>query len=99
MTYRQCQKLGGQVRKGERSTIAIFYKSYDKPVERDDGEDDTETRRVLKAYAVFNAHQCDGLPDMYRRKAAGRTGRSRWTRKASRQFFLANWRPSAPPGL
>ena len=68
MTYRQCQALGGQVRKGEKSTIAIFYKSYDKQVEGDDGGEDTETRRVLKAYAVFNADQCDGLPEMYRPK-------------------------------
>ncbi len=62
MTYRQCQALGGQVRKGEKSTIAIFYKSYTKEVENAEGEADTENRRVLKAYAVFNADQCDGLP-------------------------------------
>lgn len=68
MTYRQCQKLGGRVRKGEKSTIAIFYKSYDKQVEREDGEEGTENRRVLKAYAVFNADQCDGLPEMFRAK-------------------------------
>lgn len=68
MTYRQCQKLGGQVRKGEKSTTAIFYKSYDKQVERDDGEQGTESRRVLKAYAVFNSDQCDGLPEMCRAK-------------------------------
>lgn len=65
MTYRQCHKLGGQVRKGEKSTIAIFYKTYEKEVEGPSGQDDTETRRVLKAYAVFNADQCDGLPHMY----------------------------------
>lgn len=65
MTYRQCQKLGGQVRKGEKSTIAIFYRTYEKQVEDRSGESDTETRRVLKAYAVFNADQCDGLPEMY----------------------------------
>ena len=56
----------GQVTALEKSTIAIFYKSYDKQVEREDGEEGTETRRVLKAYAVFNADQCDGLPEMYR---------------------------------
>ena len=28
MTYRQASALGGQVRQGERSTIAVFYKSY-----------------------------------------------------------------------
>jgi antirestriction protein ArdC len=70
MTYRQCQKFGGNVRKGEKATIAIFYKSYDKQVDRDDGEERTESRRVLKAYAVFNADQCDDLPEMYRPKPA-----------------------------
>ena len=68
MTYRQCQALGGQVRKGEKSTIAIFYKSYTKEVETAEGEADTENRRVLKAYAVFNADQCDGLPAFYHPK-------------------------------
>jgi len=68
MTYRQCQKLGGQVRKGEKATIAIFYKSYHKQIEGDDDEEGTEKRRVLKAYAVFNADQCHGLPEMYRAK-------------------------------
>lgn len=65
MTYHQCQKLGGQVRKGEKSTIAIFYKTYEKEVDDAAGGTDTETRRVLKAFAVFNADQCDGLPAMY----------------------------------
>lgn len=65
MTYRQCQKLGGQVRKGEKSTIAIFYKTYEKEVEGAAGDTDSETRRVLKAFAVFNADQCDDLPAMY----------------------------------
>ena len=65
MTYRQCQALGGQVRKGEKSTIAIFYKTYAKEVETADDGDDTQTRRVLKSYAVFNTDQCDGLPEMY----------------------------------
>ncbi|MDF1835609.1 MAG: zincin-like metallopeptidase domain-containing protein [Alteraurantiacibacter sp. bin_em_oilr2.035] len=65
MTYRQCAKLGGQVRKGEKSSIAIFYKTYDKEVEAPDGGEDTETRRVLKSYAIFNADQCDDLPAMY----------------------------------
>jgi len=65
MTYRQCQKLGGQVRKGEKSTIAIFYKTYEKEVEGAACDTDSETRRVLKAFAVFNADQCDDLPAMY----------------------------------
>lgn len=65
MTYRQCQALGGQVRKGEKSTIAIFYKTYEKEIEAASRDNDTETCRVLKAYAVFNADQCDDLPGLY----------------------------------
>jgi len=49
------KELGAQVRKGEKSTIAIFYKSYTKEVEAPDtGEKTDESRRVLKAYPVFN---------------------------------------------
>ncbi|MGB3721302.1 MAG: zincin-like metallopeptidase domain-containing protein [Pacificimonas sp.] len=66
MTYRQAAELGGQVRKSEKSTIAIFYKTYEKEVETPRGEPDTETRRVLRSYSVFNADQIDGLPERYR---------------------------------
>lgn len=62
MTYRQAEALGGQVRRGEKSTIAVFYKSYTK--EGAGGED--EHRRVLRSYPVFNADQVDGLPAHYR---------------------------------
>ena len=66
MTYNQAKALGAQVRKGEKSTIAIFYKSYTKEVEAPDtGEKTDEVRRVLKAYPVFNADQVDGLPERY----------------------------------
>lgn len=66
MTYNQAQELGAQVRKGEKATIAIFYKSYTKEVEAPDtGEKSDEARRVLKAYPVFNADQVDGLPDRF----------------------------------
>lgn len=66
MTYRQAQVLGGQVRKGERGTVAIFYRSY-QAGDADEG-DETEgprTRRVLKSFTVFNACQIDGLPSRF----------------------------------
>ena len=66
MTYNQAKGLGAQVRKGEKSTIAIFYKSYTKEVEAPGtGEKSDEARRVLKAYPVFNANQVEGLPERY----------------------------------
>jgi antirestriction protein ArdC len=36
LTYKQAQELGGQVRKGEHGTTAIFYKTLEK--EDEDGE-------------------------------------------------------------
>jgi len=67
MTYNQAHALGGQVRKGEKATIAVFYKSYTKAVEASDtGETSEESRRVLKAYPVFNADQVDALPERFR---------------------------------
>lgn len=66
MTYRQAAALGGQVRKGERATIAIFHKTYGKTVnDAATGEDRLEGRRVLKSFPVFNACQIDGLAAKY----------------------------------
>ncbi|HEX8669101.1 MAG TPA: zincin-like metallopeptidase domain-containing protein [Allosphingosinicella sp.] len=66
MTYRQSQLLGGQVRKGERGAVAIFYRAY-QAEEADDGDEaaDRRTRRVLKSFTVFNACQIDGLPSRF----------------------------------
>ncbi|MFN3727830.1 MAG: ArdC family protein [Allosphingosinicella sp.] len=66
MTYRQSQLLGAQVRKGERGTIAIFYRAYQAhEPEQDDEAEPERTRRVLKSFTVFNACQIDGLPDRF----------------------------------
>lgn len=56
-TYKQCQEMGGQVRKGEKSAPIIYV---NKTVV---GEgDDERTIPFLRCYSVFNVAQCDGLP-------------------------------------
>ncbi len=66
MTYRQSQVLGGQVRTGERGTVAIFYRTYQAEETEEGGEPaDRRTRRVLKSFTVFNACQIDGLPKRF----------------------------------
>ena len=60
VTYKQAQARGGQVRKGEKGTLVVFWKVLD------DGERDPETGRtdrrfVLRYYRVWNARQCDGI--------------------------------------
>ena len=67
MTYHQAELLGAQVRKGERGTIAIFYRSYTKEIEDPaTGEREDEARRVLKSFTVFNVDQIETLPERFR---------------------------------
>lgn len=58
MTYKQAQSEGGQVRRDEHGTTAIFYTTLEK--ENDAG--DTEHIPMLKTFTVFNVEQIDGLP-------------------------------------
>ena len=58
LTYKQAQEKGGQVRKGEKSTMVVFTKKMTR------GEDDDKkTFSMLKQYFVFNTAQVDGLPE------------------------------------
>lgn len=58
-TYRQWSELGCQVRKGEKSSLVIFYKEYETDPDPQDEADDGR-RRVARASYVFNAGQVDG---------------------------------------
>lgn len=58
-SFRQLQENGLQVRKGERASIIVFYKSIE--VDADpEREDDDGTRRIIKYHSVFNVEQCEG---------------------------------------
>ena len=62
-TYRQITALGGQVRKGERPALAVFWKKAE-IADRDPltGETTLKQLPVLRYYRVFNAAQSDHLP-------------------------------------
>jgi antirestriction protein ArdC len=65
-TYRQITALGGQVRKGERSTLVVFWKQVE--VEHRDaqaGEVAVRQLPVLRYYRVFNAAQAGHLPKRF----------------------------------
>lgn len=66
-TYRQWQERGAQVRKGEKSSIIIFYRDLDpKDADTSVNRDDRENRFfVARASRVFNVAQVDGyqLPE------------------------------------
>ena len=66
LTYRQAQKLGAQVRKGERGTIVCYADTFIPKAEKYRAAQDGDTPQkigYLKRYTVFNADQCEGLSD------------------------------------
>jgi len=62
-TYQQWLDKGGQVRRGEKSTMVVFWKFANGTTETDDGDDTAHSgSRLLftRGYSVFNAAQVDG---------------------------------------
>ncbi len=58
-SYEQWRKLGGQVRKGERGTLIVFYKRLDGSNEEADNLAEAP-RLVLRWSYIFNVAQVDG---------------------------------------
>jgi len=55
-TFQQIRSNGGQVRKGEKSTIVVFWKNS---IEKDEATGLTRKMFLLKFYHVFNSEQAD----------------------------------------
>ena len=58
LTFAQCQKEGGKIRKGEKSSMVVFWKFI--------GQEDEETHEkkqvpFLRYFSVFHIDQCKGL--------------------------------------
>ena len=66
LTFRQALSLGGNVRKGEHGTTVVYADRFtpedEKRRARETGED-AAAIPFLKRFTVFNAAQCDGLPE------------------------------------
>ena len=66
LTFRQALSLGGNVRKGERGTTVVYADRFtpedEKRRARETGED-ANSIPFLKRFTVFNAAQCEGLPE------------------------------------
>ena len=62
LTFRQCQEAGGKVKKGEKSSMVVFWKW----IEQED-EETGETKEVpfLRYYNVFHIDQCEGIQAKY----------------------------------
>ena len=63
-TFGQWTKLGGKIRKGEKSEIVVFWKWPEEETKKDPDEDDQDQKRkgpVLRFYRVFHISQVDGV--------------------------------------
>jgi antirestriction protein ArdC len=57
ITFKQANKLGGKIRKGERSYPVFFFQF----LEKEDNEGKIETIPLLKYYRVWNLEQTEGI--------------------------------------
>lgn len=66
LTYKQAEEAGGKVRKGEKSSIVVFWKQI--PVtEMKDGKEEKKLIPMLRYYNVFHIDQCEGIEQKHHR--------------------------------
>ncbi len=63
LTFNQAKAHGGNVRKGEKSSLVVFWKEFETMDQR---TGDPKRSAVLRYYNVFNVEQCEGVqaPDL-----------------------------------
>ena len=62
LTFKQCQEAGGHIKKGEKSSMVVFWKW----IEQED-EETGESKEIpfLRYYNVFHIDQCEGISAKY----------------------------------
>lgn len=62
LSFKQVKQVGGKVRKGEKSTIVVFWKPVEvTETDKETGEKKKKTIPFLRYYRVFNTEQCEGI--------------------------------------
>jgi antirestriction protein ArdC len=66
MTYLQASEMGGHVRKGEKGfpiiKMGVWEKDRGDGQTNGEGDPETEKRKFLRCYTVFNSSQIEGIP-------------------------------------
>ena len=58
VSYKQAQELGGNVKKGQKSTLVVFWKQVKI---KDKENEESKTIPLLRYYRIFNVSQCEGF--------------------------------------
>lgn len=61
LSYTQCHKDGGTIKKGAKSKIVVFWKVLKFPNARDDGNTEDKIIPFLRYMNVFHINDCDGI--------------------------------------
>ena len=65
LTYKQAKNLGGNVKKGEKGTIVVFWATG----KRTKNDDDSDSNyRILRFYKIFNLEQCENVREIKNRE-------------------------------
>lgn len=62
LTFKQAIDLGGHVRKGEKSTLGIYFEARERKETNPSGEEETRRVPFVKTFHVFNLDQVEGIP-------------------------------------
>ena len=68
VTFNQCQQEGGKVRKGEKSSMVVFWKWIE---EKDPDTEEVKQIPFLRYFNVFHIDQCEGLTAKHTQKLPG----------------------------
>lgn len=60
-TFNQVKERGGNIRKGEKSSIIVFWKQVKVTEQNKNGEEVEKLVPMLRYYTVFHISQCEGL--------------------------------------
>ncbi|PVZ80634.1 DNA primase [Serratia sp. S1B] len=71
LTFKQAQDAGGNVRKGEKSTLVTLFKPFErketdeqgKPMFDEQGNAVVSQRNFMTSFHLFNVEQCENLPE------------------------------------
>jgi len=90
MTFQQAKELGGFVKKGEHGSPVVYASTFKRSDKNDAGEEVEADIPFLKEYTVFNASQCEGLPEKYYALAEPREKTPERIERADRFFANTN---------
>lgn len=62
MTFKQASELGGNVRKGEKGTMVVFWQFNKYQKEKADGTISEKVIPFIRYSTVFNLEQCENIP-------------------------------------